>query len=111
MKLTKDLQNGMVVELESENVKNMFGLVSQVQEVFQQECGKCGNKQVIYCIRKVSGDEYYELRCSDSKCRAKIAFGQAKDNVTVYPKRQDSEGNWKGANGWTIWNSDTKQEE
>ena len=117
MKLTRDLGNGNVVSVEHENVKGLFDNLSQVQEVFGETCGKCGGSDISYVVRDVSGDSYYELRCNkkDDKgfycCKAKISYGQAKDNVTIYPKRKDSEGGWKPTNGWTVWNKETGKEE
>lgn len=98
----KTTDGKMVFKLSGE-VKDIFQQVADVQEVFEQTaCGCCGERNIRYRVREsVVGKDtylYYELKCND--CHARFEFGQAKDMKSLFPKRKDAEGKWKGNGGW-----------
>lgn len=97
---------------EGENQKELFKQLAGFQEVFDQcKCGKCGNESIKFVVRTVQDNEYYELRCDSSQCRAKLTMGVNKKGGSLFPKRKDKEGNWLPDQGWTRWNPQTSKDE
>jgi hypothetical protein len=90
---------------------DVFGQLAQFQEVFEEsKCGKCNSDDLRYVVRENDGNKYYELHCK--KCRAKLAFGQHKnEQKTLFPKRKASandptgleKGAWLPDRGWLRW--------
>ena len=111
MKINYTTSNGRIsVEVEGEDHKSLFENLATFQEVFDEsKCGKCNSENLRFVTRKVDGNIYYELRCVD--CGAKLAFGVHRDGNTLFPKRRDADGNWRGNNGWVKWNKDKGVEE
>lgn len=111
MKVNYTTNNGRVsVEVEADTQKEIFKQLALFQEVFDEsKCGKCKSENLRFVVRTVEDNDYYELRCLD--CGAKLAFGVNKTGGTLFPKRKDDEGNYKGVRGWVKWNHDTKREE
>src|SRR4051812_24682245 len=69
--------------------KEIFEGIAQVQEVFEEEqCGRCGNKSLRFVVRTVDDKKYHEVHCTNSQCRAKLAFGQSQKGGTLFPKRK-----------------------
>lgn len=117
MKISYQTKNGRItVELEADSPKALWRELASFQEVFEEsQCGKCGNTDLRFTIRKATDKknkeyEYHELRCP--KCWAKLAFGILDDGKGgLFPKRKDAEGNNKPDKGWVKWNPETNQEE
>jgi hypothetical protein len=81
----------------ADNQKDIFEKVAQYQEVFgTTKCPACGGTDLRYVVREHDGNKYYELRCNNPDCRAKLAFGAHKAGNTLFPKK------------WVKW--DGKQE-
>ena len=101
------------------NQVEVFGAIAQFQEVFEEsECGKCSSTDLRLVVRTVDGNKYHEIHCKNSKCRAKLAISQHKnEEKTLYPKRKagknDSTGLEVGAflpdHGWLRWDSQAKK--
>ena len=109
MKFTCSLGK-ITAEIEGDSVRDVFESISQVQEVFGENCcGKCGNDDVKFVVRTVDENNYYEIRCNS--CKAKLAFGADKKGGGLFPKRKDPDGNWLPDNGWMKWNPKTNQNE
>lgn len=113
MKVTCTTKNGrMSAEIDGESVRDIFAGVSSFQEVFDRnECGKCGGDDIKFVVRNVDDNQFYELRCENKNCRAKLGFGSHKKGGGLFPKLKDEDGKWLNDNGWVKWNPDSKKEE
>ena len=110
------------INISADGSKGIFDKIAEFQEVFESDtCGKCGGTDIKYVVREVDGDKYYELRCNNKACNAKLAYGQSKDQLTIYPKRTEQEKDAKGKpigekkwlndGGWLRWNKATQTAE
>lgn len=113
MKITYSSKNGrLAAEIEGKSQKDLFHQISAFQEVFEEtKCGACGGEELRFVVRNVEDNDFYELHCLNSQCRARLAFGQHKKGDSLFPSRKDKEGKWLPKNGWTKWNPETKREE
>lgn len=126
MKAQIPLSNGIVVEVEGTTPQECFKQVAAVQATFEDtKCGLCDSSNVLYVVRKIDDNEYFELRCKD--CYAKLTFGQGKGDASpLYPKRYVTDAKGKAVkdettgkavplgtkkNGWVKWNPQTQKEE
>lgn len=105
MKIKFNPTDKIQVEFETESLKSAFKELNGIQEVLVSagKCGACNNTDIRYVVRTVDDNDYYEARCGNSRCRAKLAFGQHKTGGTLFPKRKDENGNWLDKEGWVIW--------
>lgn len=111
MKATVKVSPMMMFEIEGQDQKSIWEQISSLQEVFgNQECKRCSSP-VIYVTREVDGNSYYELRCTNSKCRAKLSFGVHRTGGSLFPKRTNEDGKYHKYSGWKIYNKDTGKEE
>ena len=103
----------LTVEVEGETQKNIFDELAKFQEVFEHStCGKCSSTDVRFVVRNVGDNDFYEIHCQNSKCRARLAFGQHKSKEgTLFPRRKDSEGSWLPNGGWVKFNTQTGKDE
>lgn len=113
MKLTYTTKNNRIrAEFDAQTQTDMWEQLSSFQEVFEETaCGKCGSENLRFVVREVDDNKYYELRCLESNCRARLSFGCHKKGGGLFPKRKDENGVWKGDSGWTVWNAGNKKEE
>jgi len=129
MKALIPLGNGITAQVEGGDTQEMFKELARISATFEDSaCAKCGNKDLKYVVREVGGNSFYEMRCSDHKCKAKLTFGTPQTGVKdLYPKRyhvhtdgkekgsviRDDDGKAKvrGRWGWTIYNHETGEEE
>lgn len=88
-------------EITGEKVKDVFKEIAQIQEVFDAEskCGVCGSQDLRFLARRVDKYDFYELQCTKQGCRARFAFGQAKEGGALFPKRK-VDGKWLPHGGW-----------
>lgn len=75
-------------------------------------CGVCKNDNIIPVVRKVGKFTYYEMRCKDYKCKARLSYGQSTENGALYPRKKYHEnhpsvksgkaevGTWIPNEGW-----------
>lgn len=131
MKALVQIGGGITVQAEGEDTKSLFQQIADIQSTFEDtECGLCGCSKLKYVVREVDGNEFYELRCSNEKCRGKLTFGCPQKGVkNIYPKRykvyhdgknkgkamKDEAGNAIALgvkkNGWVRYNPQTGVEE
>lgn len=93
----------LIIEVEGSNIKELFEQIGPVAEVLDGDdsCGKCSSPHIFPRSREAQGFVYYELVCSD--CGAKLSFGQHKEGGTLWPKREDDNGNKLDNKGWHIY--------
>lgn len=112
MKVRVRASKNVTVEAEGNDHKELFSQLAQLQEVFGEEkCGKCGGENLAFVVREVEGNHFYELHCRNPNCRAKLPFGAHKKGDTLFPKRKDEDGNWRGQSGWVRYNKEKGVEE
>lgn len=91
MKAKLKVNSKLIIEVDAETQTDLFQGLSSAQEVFEHEkCGFCSNPNLKFVVRQDDEEnKYYELHCSDVKCRARLPFGQAKKpKGNLYPKRR-----------------------
>jgi len=97
----------LTASFECDTQKDLFGQLSNFQEVFgQHSCGKCNSDDLRYVVRENDSNEYHEIRCNG--CSARLSFGVNKKGGGLFPKRKDADGNWLPDGGWVKWNSKTQ---
>ena len=108
MKIIVTSNGEISAELDGDLGEN-FNAIADFQEVFgHKSCGKCGNGDLRYGVRKNADNEFREIICKNPDCRAKLAFGSNKKGGGIFPKRKDGDGNWLRDGGWVRWNPQTK---
>lgn len=113
MKLTYTTKSGNItVELEDNSQKGLWEKLGDFQEIFEETtCGKCGSENVRFVTREVDGNKFFELKCMERNCRARLSFGSHKKGDTLFPKRKDGAGAYLPDSGWVKYNKDEKKEE
>lgn len=101
-------RNGsLFIKFEAPNMKDLFEQLARNQEVFDADtaCGCCHKTNLRFRVREVTASakggklfKYFELVCLD--CHARLQYGQSNDQVSLFPKRRDEEGNYLPNNGW-----------
>jgi len=101
MKVAYKANDRLQFELEGSGQKEVFKELAMIQEIFSEEkCGVCGCTNIKFVVRNVDANDYYELRCTDSKCGATLSFGQHKKGGTLFPKRKDDDNTYLPNKGW-----------
>jgi hypothetical protein len=102
----------VTIGVEADKTTDAFKDLSSLEEVFGISCcGKCACEDLTHVVRKdAEENEYYELRCTNRDCRAKLAFGLHKKGGGMYPKRKDKDDKWLPDGGWMRWDADKKKE-
>jgi hypothetical protein len=102
----------VTIGVEADKTTDAFKDLSSLEEVFGISCcGKCACEDLSHVVRKdAEENEYYELRCTNRDCRAKLAFGLHKKGGGMYPKRKDKDDKWLPDGGWMRWDADKKKE-
>lgn len=113
-----------IITAQGETQADVFGQLASMQEIFgQQKCGKCQCEELRFVVREVEGNSFYELRCTNPKCRAMLTFGQNKEAAKkgqLFPHIKENkkktimggrlkEGDYLPDGGWLIF--DKKLEE
>jgi len=112
MKVIFNVNDKLTFEIEADTQRNVFESLATIQEVFNEtKCEKCKGEDLQYVVRNVNGDDYYELRCKNRDCRARLSYGVHKQGGTLFAKRKDKDNNWLNNSGWLRWNKETQQEE
>ncbi len=91
------------IEIEGSTVKELFGAVAELSEVFNEiKCGLCQSDDIRQRVRTVEDDNYYEYHCE--KCNARLELGQNKKGGGLYPKRKTADGKFDTkSRGWAKW--------
>ncbi len=103
MSVCKLKAGGLLFEVDYKDEKSFFEEIAHIQEVFDQTCGKCGNPDIKFVVRKVEKYKFYEFRCKSKSCGARLSFGSHEEGGTLFPKRKDEDGNYLPDQGWTKW--------
>lgn len=109
-------------ELDGAKPTEMFKAIAEAQEVFSQPCcGLCQGKNLRLVVRTVGDNDFYEMYCENSKCRAKLAFGQSKKfpgklfpirKLTDAGKPDRKTGKYSATNnGWTKFRGEAAAKE
>lgn len=92
MKVQVKVSPTIIVEGEGDTMTEVFESLASLQEVFSNdECGIC-HKPARFIVREDDEkNKYYEMRCTNLSCRAKLQFGCTKKGGNLFPKvRWDS---------------------
>ena len=109
MSFTITTKNG--IQVSGDTMKDVFTQLADLQEVFGiTQCGKCENDDLQYTVRTVDDNDYYELRCKNLSCRARLSFGVNKKGGGLFPKRKDKDDKWLPDGGWMKWDKDKNKE-
>ena len=106
----------VVVEAEGATVADTFEALAHMVEVFgaQSKCGVCDSDNIRPIVREVDGNRFYELKCFNTNCRAKFAFGQHKNvKGSLFPQWSKGKGDkkaYKPNNGWEKYVPEEKKE-
>ena len=122
MKATVKVNDKLSLDVEGDTAKTLFKGVAECMATFEDtKCGACGSDDFSYVVRQVDDNEFYEVHCKNTKCRAKLMYGHKKDGKSMYPKRYEVDNKGKAKvengktvylpnNGWTIYKPDAKGE-
>lgn len=109
MKVLYKLNDKMTIDLEGSTQKELFAKIAQVQKEFEpifcvEKCGCCSSPNITYVTREATTAKkktvtYYELHCTNLKCKARFSYGQSQDGNTLFPKNKDDNKMVKGENG------------
>lgn len=122
MKATVKVNDKLTVDVEGETAKVLFKGIAEAQATFEDtKCGACGSQEFRYVVRQVEDNEFYEVHCLNTKCRAKLMYGHKKDGKSMYPKRYEVDAKGKAKvengktvylpnNGWTVYRPEGKEE-
>jgi hypothetical protein len=103
MKLTMKVSDSISCEITADKQTDAFEQIASVQEIFGiAKCEKCQGTDIRYVVRDVDSARYYELRCNNPKCRAKLTFGVKKTGGALFPHRKDGD-KWLPNGGWTVY--------
>ncbi len=115
---------GVTLHSEGKDSVELFENMAKLQEVFSDTYAQKGDKfgnDVVFRVRDVGGNKFYELFCPSLK--AKLPFGVSKERPgDLYPKRTKMEDGkvakdendrtvYLPDRGWRVWNNETQQEE
>lgn len=110
MKVKYKANDKLEFELEGSGQKEVFKELATIQEIFAEEkCGVCGCTNLKFVVRNVDSNDYYEIRCGDTRCGAILSFGQHKKGGTLFPKRKDDEGKYLPNKGWHKWTPENQE--
>lgn len=105
--------NGRItVKITGSNVKELFGAIADFSEIFEAEtaCGVCRGAGIRFAHRVVTikggkRADYYELHCTNIRCRARFSFGQLSDGSGgLFPHRK-KDGSYLPNGGWSKYNA------
>lgn len=113
MKVTKTI-GSYTFTVENASVKKVWEDLASINEVFGDEkCGCCGSKNITPSFRVVEKNkksyDYYEMKCLETKCRARLSYGQHQEGGGIFPHRKLGEdgradrvnGQYGPHNGWS----------
>lgn len=89
-------------EFEAGSPKEAIEILASYSEVFAESvCKNCGKDKIHFSHRVIDGNAFFGLSCDS--CGAQFDFGQKKDQVNLFPKRE------KGTQGWYIYQRGDQQ--
>jgi hypothetical protein len=100
MKCTYTSKNcQLAFEFEATDPKDLFLQRSIVEMHDEEACGMCGCKNIRCEVRRSGEYTFYEMRCQNRECGARLEFGQNKDMKNLFVKRSEH----PKTNGWFIY--------
>lgn len=114
LEVTYKTRNGrMAIKASGNTPKEVFGNMASLVEVLDAAdvCGKCGDTGIVPKVRTIDKDSYYELACTNLKCRATLSFGQTREGGLLFAKRKDKDDNWLPNDGWTVYRKPNSNDE
>lgn len=110
LKVRIKVSNDLSFEIEGKDHKEIFEQISGISDVFSNDkCGRCGGLAK-FNTREVDSNKFYEARCTNPKCRAKLSFGSHKSGGTLFPKRSADDGKYHQFQGWKIYDREQNKE-
>jgi len=105
MKVQIKLNPTTLVECEGQTVQEIFKGLASLSEVFRYDhCAICNGIRLQFVARQNKGFNFFELRCLNEQCKARLSFGQPKDGKGgLFPQRKLKDGSYKPNNGWIRW--------
>jgi len=107
MKVQMKAGNVLLETAEVGGVKDAFEELSNLLSVFstsRMRCGCCRGTDITPVVRAAKGFTFYEFRCENANCRAKLGFGQTTEDPDVlFPRLKDKEKNYLPNNGWEVY--------
>ena len=114
MQATYKTRNGRIaITATGDSAKDLFRELASIIEIFDADeaCGKCGSQAIVPRFRVIDDNAYYEMACTDPKCRARLALGQTKKGDMLFVKRKDKDDNWLPDGGWEIYRGGSARQE
>ena len=114
LEVTYKTRNGrMAIKASGNTPKEVFGNMASLVEVLDAAdvCGKCQDAGIVPRVRTIDKDSYYELACTNPKCRATLSFGQTREGGLLFAKRKDKDDNWLPNDGWTVYRKPNSNDE
>ena len=107
MKVTYTSKNGqMQFEFEANGPKDLFLQRSIVEMHDEEVCGCCKGPHIRCEVRTTKeGHTYYEMRCQNRQCGARLEFGQNKDMKNLFVKRSAH----PDTNGWYVYQGEDRE--
>lgn len=111
MKVRMKMADGQFeVEVDGKDTKDCFAQIATSAEVFgNSTCGACDSTRTVPSVRERDGNTFYEMKCLD--CGATLAFGQKKQDGSLFPKRKGKDGSYLEGNGWMKWKAHQQERE
>ena len=106
LEVTYKTRNGrMAIKATGNTPKEVFGNMASLVEILDAAavCGKCGDAGIVPRMRTIDKDAYYEMACTNPKCRATLSFGQTREGGLLFAKRKDKDDNWLSHDGWSVY--------
>lgn len=95
----------MTFEFEAADAKDLFAQRAMIELHDEEGCGVCKGTHIRCEVRRTGEYTYYEMRCQNRQCNARLDFGQYKDMKNLFVKRDAH----PETNGWYIY--DGREEE
>lgn len=110
MKALVKITDSITFEVSAEDQKTMFKELAELQETFSNtKCKRC-DSDARFVVRNVDDNDFYEMRCTNDKCRARLHYGCNKKGGGVFPKRKTEDDKYHQFGGWLVWDSVAKKE-
>lgn len=113
MKCQYRVNPDLMLELEAADQKQLFERMAEAAEIFGnwRACGKCKSpdhkpRPVVRLNQKKQ--KFYELHCTNPRCKARFVYGQSQNGPTLFPQRKFPKSHpqaeqYKPDDGWVVW--------
>ena len=115
----------VTITVEGDTQQELFEALSDYSEVFAHECcGVCKETNIGFLVRMDQEEnKYYELKCYNLKCNARLPFGCNKKGGSLFPKQRwnslseaekekrgpepTTKGGYLPNGGWFVWKKES----